>query len=71
MIPLNLPEPQKGEDEPKWLERLSPSQAATLEHHSPQRMEGDMQQARLIRAVYSQRQLEEQMVDFWMNHFNV
>lgn len=28
-------------------------------------------QARLLRAVESDRQLEEQMVDFWFNHFNV
>ncbi|HSK72302.1 MAG TPA: DUF1800 family protein, partial [Pyrinomonadaceae bacterium] len=27
--------------------------------------------SRVIRAVYSERQLEEAMVDFWMNHFNV
>ena len=27
--------------------------------------------ARLVRAVYSERQLYEVMVDFWMNHFNV
>lgn len=27
--------------------------------------------SRVIRAVYSENQLEEQMVDFWMNHFNV
>ncbi|MBE9011019.1 DUF1800 domain-containing protein [Pseudanabaenaceae cyanobacterium LEGE 13415] len=28
-------------------------------------------QARLLRAVNSDRQLQEQMVDFWFNHFNV
>lgn len=28
-------------------------------------------QARLLRALYSPRQLEEVMVDFWFNHFNV
>jgi uncharacterized protein (DUF1800 family) len=28
-------------------------------------------EARLVRAVYSTRQLEEVMVDFWFNHFNV
>ncbi|MFL6658563.1 MAG: DUF1800 domain-containing protein [Massilia sp.] len=28
-------------------------------------------EARLLRAVYSPRQLEEVMVDFWYNHFNV
>ena len=27
--------------------------------------------SRVIRAVYSENQLEEAMVDFWMNHFNV
>ena len=27
--------------------------------------------ARLVRALYSERQLQEVMVDFWFNHFNV
>lgn len=31
----------------------------------------ELQQAKLLRAVYSQRQLQEVMVDFWTNHFNV
>jgi len=31
----------------------------------------EMQQAKLLRAVYGERQLEEVLVDFWMNHFNV
>jgi uncharacterized protein (DUF1800 family) len=31
----------------------------------------ELQQARLLRAVYSQRQLYELMVDFWTNHFNI
>src|SRR3990167_4228272 len=31
----------------------------------------ELQQARLLRAVYSRRQLYEVMVDFWSNHFNV
>src|SRR5207237_7597401 len=26
---------------------------------------------RILRAVYSERQLQEVMVDFWQNHFNV
>src|ERR1041384_5046619 len=26
---------------------------------------------KLVRAVYSERQLQEQLVDFWFNHFNV
>jgi uncharacterized protein (DUF1800 family) len=31
----------------------------------------ELVQAKLLRAVYSERQLEEVMVDFWFNHFNV
>src|SRR5262249_38655663 len=31
----------------------------------------ELQQARLLRSVYSRRQLYEIMVDFWTNHFNV
>ena len=31
----------------------------------------ELQQAKLIREIYSERQLQEVMTDFWMNHFNV
>lgn len=31
----------------------------------------DAQQAKIIRAVYSERQLQEVLTDFWFNHFNV
>ncbi len=31
----------------------------------------ETQRAALVRAVYSRRQLQEVMVDFWQNHFNV
>ena len=32
---------------------------------------GELSQQRMLRAVYSERQLEEVLVDFWFNHFNV
>ncbi|HWJ94217.1 MAG TPA: DUF1800 family protein, partial [Telluria sp.] len=35
------------------------------------KMTREMAEARLVRAVESPRQLEEVMVDFWFNHFNV
>ena len=39
---------------------------------APQQVVGsELMQAKLVRAVYSQRQLEEVMTDFWFNHFNV
>jgi uncharacterized protein (DUF1800 family) len=31
----------------------------------------DLKQAKVFRALYSNRQLEEVLVDFWYNHFNV
>ncbi len=32
---------------------------------------GELHHAKLVRAVYSDRQLEQVLVDFWFNHFNV
>ena len=37
----------------------------------PRRILEDLTQERIIRAAESQRQLNEVLVDFWMNHFNV
>jgi len=37
----------------------------------PQRIISELQASRILRAVYSERQLQEVMVDFWTNHFNV
>jgi uncharacterized protein (DUF1800 family) len=37
----------------------------------PQRILMELQASRILRAVYSERQLNEVMVDFWTNHFNV
>jgi uncharacterized protein (DUF1800 family) len=37
----------------------------------PARIVGELQTSRILRAVYSERQLQEVMVDFWTNHFNV
>ena len=37
----------------------------------PFRIVGELQAAKMLRAVTSERQLQEVMVDFWFNHFNV
>jgi uncharacterized protein (DUF1800 family) len=37
----------------------------------PARIAVELQAAKVVRAVTSERQLEEVMVDFWFNHFNV
>ena len=31
----------------------------------------DLTEGKLLRAIYSNRQLEEVLTDFWFNHFNV
>jgi uncharacterized protein (DUF1800 family) len=38
---------------------------------TPQQVVQELQSAKILRAVYSERQLDEVLVDFWMNHFNV
>lgn len=37
----------------------------------PQRVIMELAQEEVLRAVYSKRQLQELMVQFWMNHFNI
>jgi uncharacterized protein (DUF1800 family) len=37
----------------------------------PARIVGELQAARMLRASSTERQLNEVMVDFWLNHFNV
>jgi uncharacterized protein (DUF1800 family) len=37
----------------------------------PERIIVELQASRILRAVYSERQLQEVMVDFWTNHFNI
>jgi uncharacterized protein (DUF1800 family) len=60
----------KGQE---FLEGLTPKQRETLlaMNNPAGVVTGELAQAKLLRAVYSQRQFEEVMTDFWCNHFNV
>ena len=55
------------------MQIASPQQRETiLALQNPQRVvEQELQEGKLLRAIYSDRQLEEVMTDFWFNHFNV
>jgi uncharacterized protein (DUF1800 family) len=55
------------------LAGLSPEQRETvLALNNPAAViNNEVQSAKLLRAVYSNRQLEEVLTDFWFNHFNV
>ena len=52
---------------------MSPEQRETLiALDSPRQVvQNEVLQSRVMRAIYSQRQLQEVMTDFWLNHFNV
>jgi uncharacterized protein (DUF1800 family) len=50
---------------------LTPEQRRERQMQSPQYLMGQLVAAKLTRSVYSERQLEEMMTDFWYNHFNV
>ncbi|HWR16520.1 MAG TPA: DUF1800 domain-containing protein [Terriglobales bacterium] len=57
----------------KLFESFSPEQREQLlALRSPQLVVvTELQQAKILRAAYSEHQLEEVMTDFWFNHFNV
>jgi len=63
----------RPEDRDKLFEGLSPEQREQL--HAMANPQGvisnELVQSKLLRAVYSERQLDEVMTDFWFNHFNV
>jgi len=55
------------------LEGMSPQQKETLMslRNAERVVIGELMQAKLLRAIYSERQLDEVLTDFWFNHFNV
>ena len=55
------------------LAGLTPEQRETVIalNHPEAVIDQEVQAAKLLRAVYSDRQLEEVLTDFWFNHFNV
>ena len=63
----------KGGKGQEFLEGLDPKQREVLlAMNNPQTVVvEELSQAKLLRAIYSERQLEEVMTDFWFNHFNV
>jgi uncharacterized protein (DUF1800 family) len=58
-------EPPRGGQQPGPAAKPSPSPK------NPQMVVAELQRGKLLRAVYSDRQLYELMVDFWENHFSI
>jgi uncharacterized protein (DUF1800 family) len=63
----------KGQHGDNFMEGMNPKQKEALKAlNNPQQVVADeLIQAKLLRAIYSERQLDEVMTDFWFNHFNV
>jgi uncharacterized protein (DUF1800 family) len=63
----------KGDKRDEFMEGMKPQQRETLMAlNNPQQVvTSELVQNKLLRAIYSDRQLEEVMTDFWFNHFNV
>ena len=63
----------KGPDRASFLDDVPQQQRETmLALQNPQQVVAtELMQAKILRATYSERQLQEVMTDFWMNHFNV
>ncbi len=64
-------------DAMKTVENMKPANSAapktapTPAPKNPQQVVTELQRAKLLRAVYSERQLNEVLVDFWENHFSI
>jgi uncharacterized protein (DUF1800 family) len=75
-----LPAAMARRDQQRRSGRTPDDSPSTPTERSPEQQElmrmqrtviAELSQQRLLRAAYSERQLEEVLVDFWMNHFNV
>jgi len=63
----------KGAKADALTEGMSAQQKETVQalNNPEQVVVNELMQAKLLRAIYSERQLDEVMTDFWFNHFNV
>jgi len=70
---LDLARAYRGPRGMQLVEGMKPEQQETVEAIvNPQVVVGgELSQAKLLRDIYSERQLDEVMADFWFNHFNV
>ncbi|HXC33094.1 MAG TPA: DUF1800 domain-containing protein [Verrucomicrobiae bacterium] len=65
------PNPPKGKGQGKGQGAIGSRMVNYEQIRLPQRIVAELSMAKMTRAIYSERQLNEMMVDFWYNHFNV
>jgi uncharacterized protein (DUF1800 family) len=63
----------KGAKADALLDGMTAQQKETMQalKNPEQVVVDELMQAKLVRAIYSERQLDEVMTDFWINHFNI
>ena len=63
----------KNEKRDQLMEGMTPEQRETvMALNNPQQVVvNELIQGKILRATYSERQLQEVMTDFWLNHFNI
>ena len=71
--PAPKPDPEKPamEGAPPMMAPPQPQPTPRAPQRDGNQPLRELQQAKLLRAVFSERQLQEVLVDFWYNHFNV
>jgi uncharacterized protein (DUF1800 family) len=60
-----------SEDSKREARRELMQQYGSQMEGTPRQVIAELQEAKVVRAVHSERQLDEVLVDFWLNHFNV
>jgi uncharacterized protein (DUF1800 family) len=63
----------KGAKADALLDGMTAQQKETMQalKNPEQVVVDELMQAKLVRAIYSERQLDEVITDFWINHFNI
>ncbi|MBI4788271.1 MAG: DUF1800 family protein [Chloroflexi bacterium] len=59
-----------GELVQKYPQQNKPS-GSNAQTQGPRQVIAELEQATVLRAIFSQRQLQETLVDFWSNHFSI
>jgi uncharacterized protein (DUF1800 family) len=66
-----FPSLDEASKEPDAVPSPTPAMKLTPQPNKPQQIVTELQRSKLLRAVYSERQLNEVIVDFWENHFSI
>ena len=71
--PMKLNPPTRGANQrdPLGMDPNAVPKAISDDSKRPQRVVEELAMAKTLRAIYSERQLQQVMDDFWFNHFNV